>query len=158
MHCADFIFQRGIRSNTFLKEDLHTYGQNGDHFSFCQSCISDIRKSKPPRFGCRNGINKNTSHSYPDVLKDFTLVEKAVIARAHPIISIIKLRPSGISVSASYSRICGHAVVLPQQPGLLLNLLLSNNFQFNNIIMVVWLGKYPHNENDIRYFGQIRRV
>lgn len=53
-------------------------------------------------------------------------MEKAVIARAHPIISIIKLRPNGASVSASYSQIRGYVVVFPQQPGQLLNLLLSN--------------------------------
>lgn len=55
---------------------------------------------------------------------DLTLVEEAVIARAHPIVSILKLRPTGGSdPAATYQRIQGHAVVLPQNPGPLLQLL-----------------------------------
>ncbi len=127
LHRADLIFQKGISSNTFSEKGLDTCGQNSDHFYFCQSCVNDIQKSKPLQFGCINGINTYTCHSYPESLKDLTLVEEAVIARAYPIISIIKLRPSGASVSASYSRIRGHTVVFPQQPGPLLNLLPSND-------------------------------
>ncbi len=149
LHRADLIFQKGISSNAFSEEGLDTCGQNGNHLYFCQSCVNDIQKSKPPQFGCINGVNTYTCHSYPESLKDLTLVEEAVIARAHPIISIIMLRPSGASVSASYSRIRGHAVVLPQQPGLFLNLLPSNDIQLHDIIRVVWLGKRPLNDNDL---------
>lgn len=49
-------------------------------------------------------------------------------------------------------------MVFPQQPGLLLNLLPSNNIQLHNIIRVVWLGKRPLNENDLQYFGCIRNA
>ncbi len=76
-------------------------------------------------------------------------MEEAVIALLHPIISIIKLRASGASVSASYLRIRGHAVVLPQQSGPLLNLLPSNNIQLYDIIRVVWLGKRSPNDNNL---------
>lgn len=54
-----------------------------------------------------------TNHSYPEVLKDIILVEKAVIACAHSIISIIKLKPSSASISAFYSKICRHVMILP---------------------------------------------
>ncbi len=158
LHCADLIFQKGISFNAFSEEGLDICGQNGNHFYFCQSCVNDIQKSKPPRFGYINGINTYTCHSYPESLKDLTLVEEAVITRAHPIISIIKLRPSGASVSASYSRIRGHAVVLSQQSGPLLNLLPSNDIQLHDIIRVVWLGKRPPNDNNLRYFGRIRKA
>ncbi len=158
LYRADLIFQKGISSNAFSEEGLDTCRQNGDHFYFCQSYVNDIQKSKPPRFGSINDINTYTCHSYPELLKDLTLVEKVVIARAHPIISIIKLRPSGASVSTSYSRIRGHAVILPQQPGPLLNLLPSNNIQLYDIIRVVWLGKQPPNDNDLQYFGRIKKA
>lgn len=55
-------------------------------------------------------------------------MEEFVIAQAHFIITIIKLRPSGTSILASYLRIQKHIVIFPQQPGLLLKLLLSSNF------------------------------
>lgn len=42
LHCIDLIFQKGIKSNAFLKKNPDTYRQNSDHFSFCQSCINDI--------------------------------------------------------------------------------------------------------------------
>ncbi len=76
-------------------------------------------------------------------------MEEAVIARAHFIIFIIKLRPSGASVSIFYSRIRGYDVVLAPQPGLLLNLRLSNNIQLHNIIRVVWLEKRLSSDNDL---------
>lgn len=91
MHHADLIFQKGICYNAFSEKGLDTCRQNSDHFYFCQSCVNDIQKSKPPQFGCINGINIYTCHSYPESLKELTLVEEAVIAWAHPIISIIKL-------------------------------------------------------------------
>lgn len=99
------MFRKALNSHALLKEGLDTRGQAGDDFCFCQSCVSDIRKIKPPRYGFVNGINTYTCYSYPTVLQDLTLVEEAVIAQAYPIIPIIKLRPSGASVSASYSRI-----------------------------------------------------
>ncbi len=49
-------------------------------------------------------------------------------------------------------------MVFPQQLGLLLNLLPSNNIQLYNIIKIVWLGKRPSNNNDLRYFGRIRKA
>ncbi len=158
LHRVDLIFQKGIISNAFSEEGLDTYWQNGNHFYFCPSCVNDIQKSKPPHFGCINGVNTYTCHSYTKLLKDLTLVEEAVIAWAHPIISIIQLRPSGGNIFVSYSRVRGHAMVLPQQPGLLFNLLPSNDIQFHDIIRVVWLGKRPANDNDLRYFGRIRKA
>ncbi len=158
LHHANLIFQKGISFNAFSEESLDTCGQNGDHFYFCQSCVNDIQKSKPPQFCCINDVNTYTCHSYPESLKDLTLVEEAVIARAHPIISIIKLRPSGASISASYSRIRGHVIIFLQQPGPLLNLLPLNDIQLHNIIRVVWLGKRPPNDNNLRYFGCIKKA
>ncbi len=149
LYRVDLIFQKGISSNVFSEEGLDTCGQNGDHFYFCQSCVNDIQKSKPPQFGCINSINTYTCYSYLESLKDLILVKKAVIARAHPIISIIKLRPSVVSVSASYSRIRSYAVVLPQQPGPLLNLLPSNDIQLHDIIRVVSLRKWLPNDNNL---------
>ncbi len=49
-------------------------------------------------------------------------------------------------------------MVLPQQLGPLFNLLPLNNIQLHDIIRVVWLGKRPLNDNDLRYFGRIKKA
>lgn len=105
-----------------------------------------------------NGINNYICYSHFQVPKNFTLVEKAVIAYNHPVISIIKLELSSISVSISYLRICGHFVVLLWQLDLLLNLLPLNNLQVHDIIRVVSLKKCSYYENDVQYFGWIKKV
>lgn len=85
-------------------------------------------------------------------------MEEAIIARTNLIISIIKLRPSSANVSISYSKIWSHTVVLLQQLGPLLIFLSLNNIQLHDIIRVVWLGKWPPNNNDLQYFGYIRKA
>lgn len=67
-----------------------------------------------------------TYHSYPVVLQNLTLVKEVGIAYTHLIMILIHLRPSGLSVFVFYSRIRRYIVVFPQQPGLLLKLLVSN--------------------------------
>lgn len=86
------------------------------------------------------------------------MVEKAVIACAHPIISILKLRPTGTSFSVSYQQVQGHAVVLPQNPGLLLTFRSFFSLMLHDVIQVVWAGKRSHTKADIRFFGQVRKI
>jgi len=62
-------------------------------------------------------------HDYPEVLKDLTVVEEAVIARRHPVGSILKLRPGNRRSPSSYYALRGHMVIIPQQPGPLLHIL-----------------------------------
>lgn len=71
---------------------------------------------------------------YPGILKDLTSVEEVIIARAHPVISIMKLRPCRISSSVCYQRIWSHVVVPLQNPGPLLEILPSSSFIVPDII------------------------
>lgn len=72
-----------------------------------------------------------------NVLQDFTLIQEVIIAWAHAIIPIIKLRPSDVSNLAFYLRLYKYIVVLPKKLGLLLNVLLSRNFYLYDIICVI---------------------
>jgi hypothetical protein len=45
-----------------------------------------------------NSVNVVMCDDYPAVLKDLTLVEECVIARRHPVGSILKLRPGNRGV------------------------------------------------------------
>lgn len=96
-----------------MEKDLDICKQNDDHFSFYQNLINNIWKSKLLQFGYINDINMYICHSYLKILKDFILMEKAIITCTYLIISIIKLRLSGVNVSTFYSKIYRYAVDLP---------------------------------------------
>ncbi len=147
-----------FESRILVESDLNNFGRRGYEFLFCKTCYRRILESNPPKFGSTSQINVCECQSYPAALDGLTLVEEAVIARAHPVISILKLRPAGASFSASYQTIRGHAVDLPQNPGSLLTLLLSASLRLHHVIRVVWAGKRPHTEADIHPFGRVRKT
>lgn len=97
-------------------------------------CYRQNLEFKPPKFGSINSVNVCACRNYPNVLGNLTLVEEAVIDRAYPVILILKLRPSGTSFSTSSQQIRGHAVILLQNPGPLLTLLLLPSLQLHDII------------------------
>lgn len=157
LHRSYPLFLNALHSSSLIEMSLDICGIQDDNFNFCMKYYRQIVEFKPPKFGSINSVNVYACQNYPNVLGDFTLVEEGVIARAHPVISILKLRPSGTSFSASYQRIRGHAVVLPQNPGPLLTLLPSPTLQLHDVIRVVWASKRPHTVADIRLFGRIRK-
>lgn len=154
---TDQLFQDSVQSNFFAEAELDCCGQDGDNYKFCKTCFNSISKSNRPKLGCKNGVNTTCCQSYPKELEDLSPVEEAVIARAHPVISILKLRPVGVSTSVTYQRIRGHAVVLPQNPGPLLNSLPSASLRLHDVIRIVWASERAHTAADIRSFASIRR-
>ena len=151
LHKTDLVFRKAVLSKTVVEADLDCW------FYFCKACFGMILQSKIPKFGSVNAVSMSACQSYPMILKDLTSVEEAVFARAHPVISIMKLRPSGASRFISYQRIRGHAVVLPQNPGPLLDILPSSSLVLHDVIRIVWASKRPHTVEDIRPFARIRR-
>ena len=74
--------------------------------------------------------------SYPSALEDLTAVEEYLIAKCHPVGTILKLRPSGHSTPACYNALRGHMIVIPQDPGPLLQILPSPELRLDNLIKV----------------------
>lgn len=95
-------FVSAIKADIILKVDLDCCGYTNNDYQFCKSGYNMIIEKKIPKFGSINCINVSPYHKYPDILSDLTLVEEAFIARAHPVMSIIKLRPSDSDFSTSY--------------------------------------------------------
>ena len=157
LHKTDPIFRRAVSSKTLVEANLDYCRLKDDKFYFCKACYGMILQSKIPKFGSVNAVSMSTCPSYPMILKDLTSVEEAAIARAHPVISIMKLRPSGASRFISYQRIRGHAVALPQNPGPLLDILPSSSLVLHDVIRIVWASKRAHTVEDIRPFARIRR-
>jgi hypothetical protein len=96
-------------------------------------------------------------HDYPAVLKDLTLVEECVIARRHPVGSIVKLRSGNRWSPSSYKALEGHLIVFPQDPGNLLQILPSPTLRLQDIIKVFWVGKLQPSPEDMKPFFNIRK-
>ena len=71
-----------------------------------------IIEKKISKFRSANCINVSGCQKYPDILINLTLVKKAFIACAYPVMSIIKLKLSGSGFFTLYYWIQGHIVVL----------------------------------------------
>ena len=94
---------------------------------------------------------------YPAALKDLTAVEECIIAKCHPLGIILKLRPAGHSSPTNYNALRGHMILIPQDPGPLLQILPSPELRLDNLIKVFWLGKYPPTNRDLKPFLQVRK-
>ncbi len=115
-HCGLFIVSKNLQRlhyghrillATFesfipLESTLDNCGRRGYEFLFCKTCYRRILESNPPKFDFTSQINVCECQSYSAVHDGHTLVEEAVIARAHRVISILKLSPAAASFSASY--------------------------------------------------------
>ncbi len=106
-------FVSAIKAAIIVNDDLDYYKRTDNSSYFYNTCYGMIVEKQIPKFGSTNCINVLPYQKYPDVLSNLTFVKKAFIACAHPIISVIKLKPSGTSLTTSYHQIQGHVVVLP---------------------------------------------
>ncbi|KAF3012721.1 hypothetical protein E8E15_000287 [Penicillium rubens] len=111
-----------------------------------------------PKFSAKNLVNVSLCQDYPSALAELTLVEECVIARCHPLGVIVKLRPGGRQSSISHCALRGHFIVIPQDPGPLLQILPSPGLRLDSLIKVFWLGDRPPTDADLSPFLIIRRV
>ncbi|KAN0076457.1 hypothetical protein V8E54_006599 [Elaphomyces granulatus] len=144
------VFTTSTDTKTFADDDdrldklkdagLDTCGYRDGCWMFCTSCHADILRFKIPKFSALNSVNVLTCDDYPEALKDLTFIEEAVIARRHPVGSILKLRPGKCRSPSSYYALRGHMVVMPQNPGPLLQILPSPDLRFQDLIKVFWIS------------------
>jgi len=136
---------------------LDRCGYQDGFWAFCTPCHLDIVSGRVPKFSVLNSVNVLMCGDYPDILKDLTVIEEAVIARRHPVGSILKLRPGNRRSPSNYYALRGHMVIIPQQPGPLLRILPSPDLRFQDIIKVFWVGKCQPSPDDLKPFLQIRK-
>jgi hypothetical protein len=94
---------------------------------------------------------------FPAVLRDLTLPEEYLIAKSQPVGVVLKLRPGGRSSPNTHRVLRGHFIVVPQDPGPLLQILPSPELRFTELIKVFWLGKQPPGVSDLQPFLLVRR-
>ncbi|PVH68338.1 hypothetical protein DL98DRAFT_380514, partial [Cadophora sp. DSE1049] len=124
---------------------------------FCTSCHTAVSRGDIPKFSALNLVNITTCQHYPSALKDLTAIEECLIAKSHPISAILKLRPGGRSSPATYNAIRGHMIVIPQDPGPLLQILPNPDLRLGNLIKVFWLGDRAPANADLKPFLQVRK-
>lgn len=90
-------------------------------------------------------------------MENFSIDEKVVIARAHLVVTILKLKPNNKFNIGAYKGIRGHIVFLPQNRGQLLILLLFDFASFEDIIHIIWLGSTLSQCKDLQKFIFIRK-
>ena len=152
------ILDRDNCLNRLKEAGLDSCGYRDGCWSFCLSCYRDILSGRIPKFSVCNGVNVTMCDDYPVVLKDLTFVEECVIARRHPIGSILKLRPGNRRSPSNYYALRGHMVVVPQNPGPLLHILPSPDLRLQDIVKVFWMGKCQSSSDDLIPYLQIRKT
>jgi len=103
-------------------------------------------------------MNVTFCQDYPPELKDLTPVEEAVIAKCHPVGIILKLRPGGHSSPSNYRAVKGHFVIIPQDPGPLLDILPSPDLHLQNLFKVFWFNDRPPTDDALKPFLVIRKA
>lgn len=106
----DFLLQNAFCTGLLIEQQLDNCGKHGlgsnEERWLCEECTHALTLGKVLKFGGSNHVNVTACHQFPAELVDLTLVEEAVIARAHPVISILKLRPiDGSDLATTYQRI-----------------------------------------------------
>jgi hypothetical protein len=143
-----------FRVDTDSSLRLDSCAKNGSDYLFCKPCYISISQKRPPKYSALNGVNVTFCQSYPGFLQELTLVEECLIARSHPIASIVKLRPQ----RASYDRLRGHVVILPQEPGPLLEILPSADLNLVEKIKVIWFGDRTPTTEDLKPYLEVRKL
>ena len=126
-------------------------------YRLCGTCFNDLGRKKVPKFSALNAVNVTMCQDYPPELEDLTLMEEYTIARSHPIGTILKLKPNGVTNPTAYNGIHGHIVTIPQNPGPLLDILPSPQLQFHDHIRVIWTGKREPTIDDLKPFVEVRK-
>ncbi len=129
-------FILAIKVAVIVDNDFDYCGRIDNSSYFYNTCYGMIVEKQKPKFGSGNCINVLSYQKYPNVLSDLTPVKKAFITCTHPVMSIIKLRPSRTGSTASNHWIRDHMVVLPQNPGLLFTILFSSNLAPHDVIHI----------------------
>ncbi len=146
-----------IMSRLLVISDIDSCSISADGIRLCPTCCRSLLHGNRPKFRILNSLLYIECQSYLSVLADFFLVEEAAIARTHPVMSILKLRLSGAFNPATYSRIKGHAILFPQNPTPLLNLLPSPTLALHDVIRIVWVGQGRPTDSDLRHFILVRK-
>ncbi len=128
-------------SRLLVISDIDSCSISADNIRLCPTFCRSLLRGNRPKFRILSNFPRIKCQSYPPILADLSLAKEAAIACAHPVMSILKLRPFRVFNPATYSCIKGHAILFPQNPAPLLNLLPSPTLALHDVIHIVWAGQ-----------------
>jgi hypothetical protein len=140
-----------------LQGSLDYCGHHENAWDFCGLCHTALSRGSIPKFSAKNLVNVTMCQHYPPAFEDLTAIEECLIAKSHPVGTILKLRPGGYPSPISYNALRGHIIVIPQNPGPLLQILPSLDLRLDSLIKVFWLGKRPPADRELKPFLQVRK-
>lgn len=140
-----------------LEDFLDDCGIHGNLCDICSICHAALLRGTVPKFSAGNQINVTLCQHYPPVLEGLTLAEESFIAKSHPVGLVVKIRPGGHPSDVSYHALRGHFIVIPQDPGPLLQILPSPELQLHNLIKVFWLGNQIPTDAELRPFLVVQK-
>jgi hypothetical protein len=141
-----------------LEGILDTCGRHGETWDLCSLCHDSLNRDLIPKFSAMNLVNVTPCQDYPSALEGLTLTEEYLIAKCHPLGVVLKLRPGGRSSPVNYHALRGHFIVIPQDPGPLLEILPSPEIALHSLIKVFWLGARPPEDSDLNPFLVVRKA
>lgn len=141
-----------------LKGALDTCGRHNNIWDLCSSCYTSLNRHMIPKFSAKNMVNVTLCQDYPSALEGLTLTEEYLIAKYHPLGVVLKLRPGGHLSPVNYHALRGHFIVIPQDPGPLLDILPSPELTLHSLIKVFWLGAQPPKDSDLSPFLLVRKA
>lgn len=108
-------------------------------YIFCKEYWKRITEEKQPKYSISNRISQFCCQNYPSALENLSIAEEVIIAKAHPIVTILKLKPNYRFNPGSYRRIRSHAIILSQNTRALLILFPSDLAVIEDIVRIIWL-------------------
>lgn len=141
-----------------LKGALDSCGRHNNIWDLCSLCHASLSRHMIPKFSAKNMVNVTLCQGYPSALEGLTLTEECLIAKCHPLGVVLKLRPGGHLSPVNYHALRGHFIVIPQDPGPLLDLLPSPELTLHSLIKVFWLGARSPKDSDLSLFLLVRKA
>jgi hypothetical protein len=125
--------------------DFHGINKNKNNESqllLCKECHRNLAKSKIPPLSL---ANYNYLGDIPDVLKDLTVVEEAMIARCRAKCWIIQLQEEYTTIDLPNVQhgMKGHIIIYPQQPSKIAEILPPSINEIITPICVLFIGSSP---------------
>ncbi len=130
----DVVLMAAFETHIFHYCNLDVCGCCSGSLNFCHNCWTCISGDRKPKFGISNKMPKLCCQYYSVLLEDLKSAEKAVIVRAYLVVTIMKLKPNDSFNPGTYRGVRRHFVLLPQNPGLLLTLLLLEMTSVDDVV------------------------
>lgn len=109
------------------------------YLDLCTSCLRSLQRNVMPKHALANRLYLG---AVPEELKDLTMVEESLIARARAKSWIVKLQETegGTALPTAQRGLKGHSIVYPQEPGKLAKVLPPPIDETLTFICVIFVG------------------